>query len=165
MAKVVIGIFDEYADAAQAVDQLKAANFSGAEISLIGRDTDELPPVVAELSSRRPDRLMSSLGIAGAIGGLLVGLSTIMIPGIGVYAVAGPLVAALSGIAAGGALGVLAGALVRFDVPETEAKVYEARLSEGKLLVAVGAEQPDQRVTAEEILDRSGAMEVDTKAA
>jgi hypothetical protein len=162
---MVIGIFDDYTGAARAVDQLRAAKFSTSDISLIGRDPDELRPVVSELSSHKPDKLMTRLGIAGAIGGLFVGLTTIFLPGIGAFALAGPLVGAISGIAAGSALGVVAGALVHFDVPESEAKVYEAHITEGKVLVAVHTDKPEERIKAEQIFDDSGAVEVDSKAA
>jgi hypothetical protein len=165
MAKVVIGIFEDYGLAAQAVEQLKAAAFNADDISLVGRSRTEMRPVVSEVVSNKPDKLMTDLGIAGAIGGLLIGLATIVIPGAGALMVAGPLVAAISGAAAGGAIGVVTGALVHFDVPEADARIYEGHLSSGKVLVAVHTEDPERRVKAEEILDSNGAIEIDTKAA
>jgi hypothetical protein len=162
--KVVLGIFDNYTDAAEAVDGLKNAGFLAEQISLLGRDTADLKPVVSHLT-KSPDPLMSRFGIIGAVGGFLVGLSTIAIPGVGALLVAGPLIAAISGAAAGGAIGVVAGALVRFDVPETEARIYETHLTEGRILLAVHTQAAEQRFQAEEIMDRFGAIEIDTKAA
>jgi hypothetical protein len=163
--KVIIGVFDDYAGASAAIAQLKAAGFAEESISLLGKNTDELRPVATEVASHKPDKLMTNFSIAGAIGGLLVGLATIAIPGTGALLVGGPLVAAVSGAAAGGALGVIAGALVHFDVPEYEAQVYEAHLTAGKVLVAVHTDNPDERFKAEQIFDTNGAIEVDTKAA
>jgi outer membrane lipoprotein SlyB len=165
MAKLVLGIFDDYAAAGQAVDELKDAGFAPGNISLLGKDTEELRPLLRKISSNKPDRLMTDLGVAGAIGGLLVGLSSIAVPGAGSILVAGPLVAAISGAAAGSAIGVVTGALVHFDVPETEAHSYEAHLTEGKVLVAVHTDAATERFKAEEALDRAGAVEIDTKAA
>jgi hypothetical protein len=79
--------------------------------------------------------------------------------------IAGPLIAAVSGATAGGVLGVVAGALTHFDVPEYEAKIYEAHLTQGKILVAAHSENDSERFKAEEVMEKNGAVEVDTKAA
>ena len=63
----------------------------------------------------------------GAIGGtlgLLAGIGTLAIPGLGPFIAPGPIIAALSGAAAAAA----AGALVVLGIPEYEAKVYEDRI-------------------------------------
>lgn len=56
--------------------------------------------------------------------GWLAGLGMLTVPGIGPLVAAGPIVAALAGIGAGGATGGLIGALVGSGIPEVEAKRY-----------------------------------------
>jgi hypothetical protein len=165
MSRMVIGVFDDYERAAEAVEKLKPSGFKAEQISLVGRSVEELRPLVSEMSDQHADKLITRFAIFGAIGGALAGIATIVIPGLGAMVIAGPLLAAFSGAAAGTALGVVAGALAHFDIPEDEAKIYEGHLSAGKVLVAVHTSQQQERVTAEEIFDTAGAIEVDSKAA
>ena len=164
-SKVIIGVFDDYNDAAKAVEGLREAGFEAKNISLLGKDTDELRPLASELRMTEPDNVVTGFTVAGALGGFLIGLGTLLVPGVGQLVIAGPLMAALSGAAAGSYIGFLTGALAHFDVPETEAKIYESHLTAGKVLIAVHAELPEERFKAEEVMDRFGAIEVDTKAA
>jgi hypothetical protein len=68
--------------------------------------------------------------------------------------------AALSGSAAGAAVGGITGALVGLGIPELEAKRYEGRLSGGNILVAVHTENGDQQKAAEQALKQAGAEDV-----
>lgn len=163
-SRVVIGIFDSYAHASDTVEALKTAGFSMDQLSLIGRDTSEMRPVISHLENT-PDKMIGNLTVAGAVGGFIVGLAVVAIPGLGALVVAGPIIAAISGAAAGGAIGAVTGALVHFDVPETEAKVYESHITEGKVLLAAHVETPEERFKAEQVMEQCGAVEVDTKAA
>lgn len=165
-SKVVIGIFDSYANASDALEGLKNSGFAIDQMSLLGTDSDEMRGVVSHVvDTEKPDKLIGNLSIAGAIGGLLIGLASVAIPGTGALVLAGPLLGAVSGAAAGGALGAIAGALAHFDVPETEAKIYQTHLTAGKVLVAVHVDNPEERSKAQDVFDQFGANEVDTKAA
>lgn len=165
-SKVVIGVFDDYAAAGEAVEGLKTAGFAAEGISILGRDMDELRPVTSHvIAADKPDKLVTGMTIGGAIGGFLVGLATIAVPGVGALVVAGPLMAAISGAAAGTYIGFLAGVLAEFDVPQYQAQVYETHLTAGKVLLAVHTDDPDERFKAEQVMDQYGAIEVDTKAA
>jgi hypothetical protein len=166
MAKVVIGIFDDYAAAGNAIDGVKEAGFAGEDISIVGRDMDDMRSVTSHVvESHGMDKTVGGMIVGGAVGGLLVGLATAIIPGVGGFLVAGPIMAAISGAAAGTYVGFLAGVLAHFDVPQYQAKVYETHLTAGKVLVAVHTDDPAKRLSAEQIMDRFGAIEVDTKAA
>jgi hypothetical protein len=73
---------------------------------------------------------------------------------------AGPILAALSGAAAGGAVGTLAGALVGLGIPEYEAKQYEGKVKNGNILISVHTEDSRERKAAKEIFDRVHADDV-----
>ena len=89
-------------------------------------------------------------GVLGAIGGLLVGMAAIAIPGLGGLLVAGPLAAALglSGLAATTATGAtiggtvagasaFVGALVKAGLSDNDAQELEKALKDGGIIVAI----------------------------
>ncbi|MGF1675438.1 MAG: YsnF/AvaK domain-containing protein [Rivularia sp. (in: cyanobacteria)] len=101
-------------------------------------------------------------GALGGITGLLVGLGTLAIPGIGPIMFAGAEATAIATTLAGGAIGAatggLVGALIGLGIPEEKAKVYSDRVSGGSFLVMVtGTDAEVQR--AESIMRRCGVEE------
>jgi uncharacterized membrane protein len=63
-------------------------------------------------------------------------------------------------VAAGGAVGGLAGALVGFGIPEYEAKQYEGKIKNGNIMISVHTDDSRQRKIAKEIFDRDHATDV-----
>ena len=90
----------------------------------------------------------------------MAGVGTLAIPGVGPLIAAGPIMAALSGAAAGAAFGGVAGALVGYGIPEYEAKRYEGKVREGNILISVHTEDHRARSDAREIFERCGAEDV-----
>jgi uncharacterized membrane protein len=70
--------------------------------------------------------------------------------------------AALSGAAVGATAGGLIGTLIGMGIPEYEAKRYETRLREGRILLAVHSENSDETKRAKEIFERAGAEDIAT---
>ena len=68
--------------------------------------------------------------------------------------------AALSGAAVGGTAGGLIGTLVGMGIPEYEAKRYEGRLREGRILISVHTDNSDELKRAKEIFERAGAEDI-----
>ncbi len=106
-------------------------------------------------------------GIGGAAGGTVgavlaviaaVGTS-IALPGIGLV-IAGPIVAALAGAGAGGAAGGVVGALVGAGIPEHRAKVYDAGLRGGGILLGVESKSAEDADKLEKLLQDIGAEHV-----
>jgi hypothetical protein len=161
--KIVIGIFDDYAQAGTAVQALRDGDFRAEDISLLGADPENLRMATVDLQRPGADRVILGGSLLGAAGGWLVGLAALAIPGVGPFIAAGPLLSALSGAAAGGLIGSIAGAIVHFDVPEYEAKIYEGHLTAGKVMVAVHTHDKAERVRAEDIMDDAGAIEIDSR--
>lgn len=85
----------------------------------------------------------------GGLGGLLVGLGTLAIPGIGPVILGGAaataLATALGGGAIGAAAGSLVGGLVGLGIPEDRAKVYRDRLNQGDDLVIIEGSEAEMR--------------------
>lgn len=99
-------------------------------------------------------------GIIGGTLGLLAGIGALAIPGLGPFIAAGPLMATLSGIGAGGTLGGIIGALIGSGIPEFEAKRYEDRLKKGGILLSVRANNNTLANQVKEIMQRNGAEDV-----
>jgi stress response protein YsnF len=163
MAKTVIGLFDRMDDARQLVQQLIAQGFEPDDISLVSRQEGEY---VTERGEERSSGTAIGAGAGaalGGVGGLLVGLGALAIPGIGPVIAAGPLVTALAGAGIGAAAGGIIGALTDLGVPEEEAHYYAEGVRRGGALVTV--ETDDQRADrAAEIMERAGAIDVDERA-
>lgn len=150
MSYTLLGIFSDRWKAEQALTDLESSGFNPKDISIIMRDQ---PTSVEKTTSHNPNPVgVVTTGLAtgtvlGGVAGLLIGVGAIAVPGIGAILVGGPLAVAfgLTGAAAstvsGAALGALAGGLVgalaNLGVPEHEAKVYEHRIKEGGILLAV----------------------------
>jgi len=99
--------------------------------------------------------------LGGALG-WLAGIGTLAIPGVGPLVAAGPILAALSGLAVGGTVGGVSGALIGMGIPEYEARQYEGRLREGNILISIHADDSDQASRIREILSEEKAEDVST---
>jgi hypothetical protein len=97
--------------------------------------------------------------ILGAIGGL-IGLISIAIPGLGFIVVEGPIAVALADAAAGGAAGLIAGALMGMRIPEHRAQQYEKSVREGSTLIFVHPHNSKELQQAMNILAAAGAEDV-----
>lgn len=147
MKKKVIGVFETPEQATNAINRLKDNGYSKEHISIMAKNEEKVDVVEKSTDVHEEEDVASDAGagamtggILGGIGGLLVEGGALLIPGIGPIIAAGPLMATLTGIVAGGAAGGLVGALVGMGIDKTEAKDYEGKLNEGKILVLVDTE-------------------------
>lgn len=110
--KSVFCIATTRAQAERIADQLKAANFSNSDISVLFPDKETNNDFVHEKSTKAPEGAVTGASTGGVIGGALgwiVGIGALAIPGVGPFIAAGPIIAALSGEAAGAAVGGITG--------------------------------------------------------
>ena len=63
-------------------------------------------------------------------------------------------------VAIGAAAGGLVGTLVGMGIPEFEAKRYESKIREGRILISVHAENSDETKRAKEIFERAQAEDI-----
>ena len=166
MAKTIVGMFDSPADAHSAVRELVDMGVSRSDISLVAGDTKgEYTTKTGNLSDEMSGAAAGAGtgAILGGIGGLLVGLGALAIPGVGPLIAAGPIATTLLGAGVGAAAGGLLGALVDVGVPEDEANYYAEGVRRGGVLVSVRAEdEMVDRVVS--ILERYNAVDVQRRA-
>jgi hypothetical protein len=142
------------------VDRLKVAGFSANDVSVLMPDKRSTREFAHEKETKAPEGATTGALTGGAVGGVLgwlTGIGALAIPGLGPFIAAGPIMAALSGIAVGGATGGLVGALIGMGIPEYEAKRYEARVKEGRVLISVHTETSDEAKRAKEIFEQAQA--------
>jgi len=147
------------------VDQLKAANFSNNDISVLFPDKDTSRDFAHEKNTKAPEGVAAGASTGDVIGGALgwiVGIGALAIPGVGPFIAAGPIMAALSGAAIGAATGGIAGGLIGLGIPELEAKRYEGKVKAGNLLLSVHTENSKEIDRAKEIFTKAGAQDICT---
>ena len=116
MAKTIVGLFDTLTEAQGAVQELVNKGFPRDNISIAANNaTGEYTQSTASSEEWSGTATGATTGAAiGGIGGLLVGLGVLAIPGIGPIVAAGPLIAALTGAG----IGAVAGGLIPQGYPE-----------------------------------------------
>ena len=123
--KSVFCIATSRGQADRIVDQLRIANFSSNDISVLFPDKDTTRDFAHEKNTKAPEGIATGAGTGGVVGGALgwiAGIGALAIPGVGPFIAAGPIMAALSGAAVGAAVGGIAGGLIGLGIPELEAK-------------------------------------------
>ena len=163
--KSVFCITTSLEQADRIVDQLKNANFSNNDISVLFPDKDGTRDFAHEKHTKAPEGAATGAGTGGVIGGTLgwiVGIGALAIPGVGPFIAAGPIMAALSGAAIGAATGGIAGGLIGLGIPEMEAKRYEGKVKAGNLLISVHTENSEEIARAKDIFAQAGAEDICT---
>ena len=161
--KSVFCIATSRGQADRIVDELKAANFSHNDISVLFPDKGTSRDFAHEKNTKAPEGATTGVAAGGAVGGtlgLLAGVGALAIPGVGPFIAAGPIMGALAGLGVGGAVGGLVGALVGMGVPEYEAKRYEGRVKDGGVLLSVHCATSDEITRAKKILEQTGAQDI-----
>jgi hypothetical protein len=168
--KRAVGVFRQRSDAEAALTELRDARFAMDNVSIIGKDTGSNSHAILgnNIQGNKADdgaKTGAATGAAlGGLGGLLVGLGALAIPGVGPVivggAVATTLATTLTGGAIGAAAGGVAGGLVGLGIPEQQAQVYSDSLNRGDYLVMVDGSEDEVR-RAEPILKRHGIQDFD----
>jgi len=165
MTKTVIGTYSSLEVAVAAVNDLVNAGFHRNSISVVADDPDKkYASYVDQDTSADGAAAGAGIGAAiGGLGGLLLGLGALAIPGIGPVIAAGPIAAALAGAGVGAVTGGMIGVLVDLGVPQESAEAYAESVRRGNVLVAAQVE--DNRVNeATRIMQRTGLIDIDRQA-
>ena len=164
MAKIIAALFEHRTEAHSAVEDLVAHGFARDDIGVIAHDDTHGASHVTPDDG--PSGLAQGAGIGaavGGIGGLVLGLAALTVPGIGPVLAAGPLAMALLGTGVGAATGGLIGALVDMGIPEEHAHYYGEGLRRGSTLVTVATthERAEEAIT---VLSRHRPIDLSRRA-
>ena len=138
-------VFESGDKAHEAVRDLLANGITRGEISVFAHDSRgelsrELPEtddITKTTDGTTVGQNVAVGGGIGALGGLLMGLGALAIPGIGPIVAAGPLAATLAGALTGAAGGGLIGALKDAGVPDSDAEFYGDALKKGGVVLTI----------------------------
>lgn len=140
--KTVSRVYDSYAQARAAVDDIERAGVPSSDVSIVANkyvsaDYEDVDDV---------NGAATGAGIGGALGGgagLLAGIGLLAIPGLGPVVAAGWLASTAVGVAAGAATGGIVGALVDAGVDREHADVYSETIRRGGTLVTARVRDED----------------------
>jgi len=169
MAKTVAAVFDNRNYAENAARQINERGLRTEDISIIAKEgnNDLQNQNNAQgnnagyggnrnINDNISDGVMTG-GVLGGLAGLLIGAGSMMIPGLGIIAAAGPITGLISGAVTGG----IVGGLVDLGIPEKQSKQYETDIKSGKILFTMRAD--DEKIDqVASILRNNGAISVDT---
>lgn len=176
MSRTVVAIFDTYRNAETAANQIKNQGLRTADISIVAkeRDTDTTGAAGTTATMGTSVNGVSSVdaksravndnisdgvvtgGILGGLAGLVIGAGSMVIPGLGIIAAAGPITGLLSGAVTGG----IVGGLIDLGIPENRSKQYETDIKEGKILFSMKTDD-DKVDEVADILKNNGAKSVE----
>jgi hypothetical protein len=166
-AKLITGLFKTRVAAESAVDAILKRGYSRDDISVLMSDATKSKEFAVETRSHAADGAGIGGALGGAVGAALAAIAavgtTIIIPPLGGLVIAGPIAAALAGAGAGGATGGIIGALIGAGIPEHRAKVYDAGIRSGGILLGVEAPTDDDVAKLEQLLEDIGAEHVRTE--
>jgi len=165
MATCVYCLTKTDAHAVRIANRLKTSGFTPSDISIVTPDRGGVRDVGHENSTKAPEGAAAGAGTGALLGGALgwmAGIGALAIPGVGPLIAAGPILATLTGLALGGTVGGVSGALVGMGIPEYEAKQYEGKLREGNILMCVHAKDSNEAAKARQIFTEEKAESIST---
>ncbi|ACP26783.1 hypothetical protein NGR_c30460 [Sinorhizobium fredii NGR234] len=143
--RTVAGLFDDYHDARQAVNDLETAGIPTQDISIVANNAGDRH---ADESSGAAEGAGVGAGLGAAGGGavgLLTGLGLMAIPGVGPVVAAGWLAStaagAIAGAVAGAATGGIIGSLTDSGIPDEDAHLYAEGVRRGGTLVVAKVDE------------------------
>jgi hypothetical protein len=167
MTVTISRLYNNYADAREAVRDLETAGVAHNDISVIASNADNwyssdrkdntFPDRDLDGKDDRAEAARTGAGVGAAVGGaagLLAGLGLMAIPGVGPVVAAGWLVSTLAGAAAGGATGSVIGALTQAGVSKEDADIYAEGLRRGGAVVSARVPDADA-ARLQAVMDRS----------
>ena len=156
-ARLVTGLFKSKISAESAVDAIMKRGFTRDDISVLMSDATRSKEFALQTRTHAADGAGIGGAVGGAVGAVLAAIAavgtTLFLPGINLV-IAGPIAAALAGVI---------GALIGAGIPEYRAKVYEAGIRGGGILIGVEARSDEEVDRLEELLTELGGEHVRTE--
>ncbi|HYP09284.1 MAG TPA: hypothetical protein VER03_23875 [Bryobacteraceae bacterium] len=163
-AKTVVALFEFDDHASQAADKLVASGFSRDQIDIIKGHELSRPEEHVNANEDSTGKLMGAVGkgvaFGGGLGAVAGGVSSLLVPGIGPLVLAGALATTFIGASLGASVGGVMAALMKAGVDESEARLFEAALRHGGVVLTLRTDEAHAR-RAVDLLDGSGALDMD----
>jgi hypothetical protein len=170
MSRTVVAVFDSHDGAVQAARRIKEKGLKTDDISIVTKDnqtgSDDVSDrgTTATMGTADRDRGVNDNisdgvvtgSVLGGLAGLVIGAGSLMIPGFGIIAAAGPITGLLSGAVTGG----IVGGLVDLGIPEDKSREYETSIKGGKTIFTMKSDD-DKINSVTSILKSSGANSVE----
>jgi hypothetical protein len=135
----ISALFDNAMDVQNAVRDLVNSGFRRDDISVVASDAAGEYASYHGVDIPADDTLegVATGTLLGGLGGFVVGLAALAIPGVGPVLAAGPIASALAGAGIGAVTGGILGALVDLGMDEDTAGYYAEGIRRGSTLVTV----------------------------
>jgi len=166
--RTIAHVYSSYSEATRVVTALESAGIPHSDISIVSGDktagTTGTTGTSTGMTSGDPEQGASTgagtgatLGtVLGGGAGLLAGIGSLAIPGIGPLVAAGWLVAAITGAGVGAAAGGLVGSLTGAGVSEADAQSYQEGVNSGGTLVTARVDDA-QAMRVEQLMGKNGS--------
>lgn len=161
----VYGIFYDHHALDRTLNILKSKNFRNSDISILMHKKYETEKHPYHEFSKAPEGATAGAAtgaLAGGILGWLVGAGALVIPGLGPFIAAGPIMAAIAGAGLVGTVGGVAGGLIGLGIPEHEAHKFAGYVKEGGILISIHVDDDVWESSAKKILEENGATNIST---
>jgi len=166
--RTIAHTYSSYSEASNVVNALESAGIPHSDISIVSGDKNVGSTgagTATGMTSGDPAQGASTgagtgatLGtVLGGGAGLLAGIGSLAIPGIGPLVAAGWLVAALTGAGVGAAAGGLVGSLTGAGVSEADAQTYQQHVNDGGTLVTARVDD-SQAAQVEQMMGSGSPM-------
>jgi hypothetical protein len=162
MTKTIAGFFRTRIEGETTYNQLLGSGFDRDQVSFVAGDTrGHQTPAIGPIEGTGAESEMPQDAAIGSVIGLTAGLILLAIPGVGPFLAAGPLAAAMGGIAAGAGVGGVIGLLRDHGVSDEEAEFYEEGVRRGGSLVTVRGASEETERKARKIMKDNGSIETE----
>ena len=172
--RTIAHTYSTYSEASSVVTALESAGIPHSDISIVSGDQaagSSGTGTTTGMTSGDPTQgaatgagTGATLGtVLGGGAGLLAGIGSLAIPGIGPIVAAGWLVAALTGAGVGAAAGGLVGSLTGAGVNEADAQTYSNDVSSGRTLVTARVDE-SQAAQVEQMMGKTAPVASSTSA-
>jgi hypothetical protein len=159
----VTGIYTDHATVSDAINVLQKTGYRATDISVLSAENHGSKDFALEQRTRALEGAATGAAVGAAVGAALTWFASaqnVSIPMLGQLAAAGPIVAALAGAGAGGALGWVVGLLAGVCRPEYVAKRYAGRTRRGGILLSVHCDSQEWCDRAKKALRNTGARKI-----
>ncbi|WNQ11247.1 general stress protein [Paenibacillus aurantius] len=160
MDKKLVAIFKEEPEAVQAIERLTDEGIPAHNLSFLVREREEAADIRILTGVQEMDQVPPAAHKNGAVtgvSGFLTGLGALAVPGLGRLLAAGPFADALNEAAIADGTSPLVTALIEHGFQEDEARIYEAYVKDGHVVLIVQA-PVDEAGKVLNVFRRSGAV-------